>query len=313
MTPEELAERTRRATRAAVDAARDLGLDVDEPVVLHDVFSVVVHLAPQPVVARIPVVLTADSTPERQAARQQRELDVAAWLDDEGVAVVAPSALVPRTPVRHDGFPMTFWELADLADDHEPYRGVDLRYSAQLHSALARYPKELPFLAPFTDGLPGMIADLHTVDLLTADDVARARAEFGDLAAILADRSAFEAAFPDATVQPVQGDAPSHNVIRTKGGIVYSDFEDICCGPVEWDLAMLGPAAISEYDAAARDLGLRTVDAEVLRVVEYARRLQFIGCLTLVPHLPLLADGLSQALNEWRATPVFRSTQVGRP
>lgn len=312
MTPDEVAERTRRATGAAVDAARALGLEVEHPVVLHDVFSVVVHLAPHPVVARIPVVLTAAADPAGQTARRQRELDVAAWLDAQGVPVVPPSALVPRSPIHRDGFVMTFWELADLADDHEPYRGVALRHSAQLHAALARYPQELPFLAPFNDGLPAMIAELHTVDLLTADDVDRARVEFDSLRAILADQKAFQAAFPGVTVQPIQGDAPSHNVIRTTSGIVFSDFEDICRGPVEWDLAMLGAAAVAEYDAAARDLGIRTVDPEVLRVMEYAHRLQFIGCTTLVSQLPLLADGLGQALSEWRSMPMFGPGQVGR-
>ena len=107
MTPDEVAERTRRATGAAVDAARALGLEVEHPVVLHDVFSVVVHLAPHPVVARIPVVLTAAADPAGQTARRQRELDVAAWLDAQGVPVVPPSALVPRSPIHRDGFVMT--------------------------------------------------------------------------------------------------------------------------------------------------------------------------------------------------------------
>ena len=88
MTAEQLANRTRRATKAAVDAARELGLRVDHPEVLHDLFSVVVHLAPEPVVARIPVVLTAGTGSDDQSARQQRELDVAAWLDKQGVPEV---------------------------------------------------------------------------------------------------------------------------------------------------------------------------------------------------------------------------------
>ncbi|PRC52950.1 phosphotransferase, partial [Mycobacterium sp. ITM-2017-0098] len=51
MTPDELAERTRRAAEAAVAAGRELGLRVERAKVLHDVFSVVVHLEPEPVVA----------------------------------------------------------------------------------------------------------------------------------------------------------------------------------------------------------------------------------------------------------------------
>ncbi|MBB2989214.1 hypothetical protein FHR72_000671 [Mycolicibacterium iranicum] len=305
LSPEDLAERTRRAGQAAIDAARDLGLGVDRARVLHDVFSVVVHLEPEPVVARIPVVLTASTDPERQEARQQRELDVAAWLDTQGVPVVPPSPRVPRAPVRRDGFSLTFWELAELAEDHEPYRGVGFDHSARLHAALAGYPGELPFLTPFTEGLPDMMAGLDSADILTAEEVDRARSEFEALQAILGDRDTFLAAFPGVTVQPIQGDAPSHNVIRTTAGIRFSDFEDACCGPVEWDLAMLGPQAVADYEQAAREFGLRRTDPEVQRVLDHARRLQFVACVTLIPALPLLAGGLSAALDEWRAAPVF--------
>lgn len=306
MTPEELADRTRRAVAAAVRAGRDLGLSIDHGAVLHDVFSVVVHLRPEPVVARIPVVLTGSTQPDRQSARQQRELDVVAWLDLQGVPVVRPSPLVPRVPVRRDGFSMTFWELADIAADHQPYLGVEMSYSAALHHALAGYPGELPFLAPFNEGLPEMLARLDTVGLLTPVEIERARAEFESLRQVLGDRSTFGAAFPGIPVQPLQGDAPSHNVIRTKSGVQFSDFEDVTCGPVEWDLALLGPDAVAAYDEAARERGLRCADSQVLRAMEQARRLQFVGCLTLIPQLPLLADGLAQALEDWRSTAPFQ-------
>ncbi|KWX57235.1 phosphotransferase [Mycobacterium sp. NAZ190054] len=305
MTPDEIAERTRRAVEAAIGAGRDLGLTVEGGTVLHDVFSVVVHLQPEPVVARIPVVLTGSTQPERQTARQQRELDVVAWLDLQDVPVVRPSPLVPRVPVRRDGFSMTFWELADLADDHEPYRGVEMSYSVELHRALAGYPGELPFLSPLNEGLPDMLADLETVDVLTAAEIERAHAEFDALRRVLGDRDAFGAAFPHVPVQPLQGDAPSHNVIRTKAGIRFSDFEDITCGPVEWDLAMLPPDAVAEYDTAARRLNLRPTDPDVRRVMDNARRLQIVGCLTLVPQLPVLAGGLAETIAEWRAAEPF--------
>ncbi len=305
MTPDELADRTRRATRAAVDAGSELGLRVERGRVLHDVFSVVVHLEPEPVVARIPVVLTASADPRRQAARQQRELDVVDWLDRRGVPVIPPAPGIPRSPVRRDGFPMTFWKLADVADDHEPYRGVEAAFSAELHGHLNGYPDELPFLAPFNDGLPDMLTELDGAALLTPADIDRARSEFENLLRIMSDRTAFEAAFPGVAVQAIQGDGPSHNVIRTKTGIKFSDFEDVTCGPVEWDLALMGADVVTEYNEAARQRGLRTTDPEVQRVMDYARRLQFVGCVTLIPQLPLLTGLLTSAVEEWRGTRPF--------
>ncbi|HKV17489.1 MAG TPA: phosphotransferase [Mycobacterium sp.] len=304
MTADDLADRSRRATHAAVAAADELGLTVRQPSVLHDVFSVVVHLAPESVVARIPVVLTAGTEPDVQAARQQRELDVVAWLDEQGVPVVPPSPRTPRAPVRRDGFSMTFWELADIADDHEAYRGVDIAWSAELHHRLSGYPAPLPFLAPFNHGLPDMMTALEGVDILQTAEVDRARSEYAALQSVLSDRTSFESAFPGVGVQAIQGDAPSHNVIRTKTGVRFSDFEDVTLGPVEWDLTLMGPQAITDYDIAARQRGLRATDPDVQRLMDSARRLQFVGCLTLIPQLPLLADGLGEALADWRATPL---------
>jgi hypothetical protein len=305
MRPEELAERTRRAAQAAADAANELGLQVEQATVLHDVFSVVVHLDPEPVVARIPVVLTGSTRPSEQAARQQRELDVAAWLDEQGVPVVPPSPRVPRSPIRRNGFSMTFWELADVAEDHEPYCGVDVAWSAELHAGLAGYSHPLPFLAPFNLGLPEMLAMLESVDVLQSAEIDRARAEYETLRSILSDRSAFDAAFPGVGVQAIQGDGPSHNVIRTKRGIRFSDFEDVTYGPVEWDLTLMGQDAVAEYDIAAQERGLRVTNPDVQRVMDCARRLQFVGCLTLIPQLPLLADGLAEVLEDWRANPLL--------
>lgn len=299
------AERSGRAVQAAVDAARLLGVHVESGVVLHDVFSVVVHLRPAALVARIQVVTPPGLSPQAQWQRQQRELDVVAWLDEQHVPVIAPSALVPRVPVRNNGFSMTFWELADLADDHAPYSGVDVAHTAELNAALARYPYPLPFLAPFNTGLSGMLASLSPSDLLTDSDIARARTEYDTLQPALCDSAAFGRAFPGVDVQPLHGDGPSHNVIRTNAGIRFSDFEDVTCGPVEWDLAMLGPEANAAYDAAALRVGLRTTDPDVQRAMDAARTLQFIACAVLVPELPVLAQGLAPAIEAWRASPPF--------
>lgn len=302
LSSDELADRCRRAAAAALEAGRALGLPAESTTVLHDVFSVVVRLDPTPVVARIPVVLPPGYTPQLQHARQQRELDVVAWLDAQGVPVVPPSPLVQRIPVRHDGFPMTFWELADVAADHQPYSGVAIAKSAELHAGLAGYRAPLPFLAPFNEAGPGMFAALQESDLLSAADIDRARTEYAALRAELRDPTAFAARHPGVTVQAVQGDGPSHNVIRTTTGIRFSDFEDVSLGPVEWDLAMLGPEAVAEYDAAAVRLGLRPTDPQVQRLMDTARALQFISCTTLVPQLPILADGLASVIATWRAS-----------
>src|SRR5690606_17757266 len=105
--------------------------------------------SPSPVVVRVPIVMPPALRDSGLAVRQRRELDVVAWLAERGFPVVAPSPLVPRSPVQRDGYSMTFWELADVSEDHVPYAPVDSSRVVDLHVALGEYPTDdLPFLAP---------------------------------------------------------------------------------------------------------------------------------------------------------------------
>ena len=44
---------------------------------------------------------------------------------------------------------------------------------------------------------------------------------------------------PEPT-QTLHGDAHPGNLIATRNGLVWIDFEDVCLGPLEWDLASIG-------------------------------------------------------------------------
>lgn len=300
LTPEEIARRTELACEAAFTAASDLDLEVTDTEVLHEAFSVVVRLAPTPVVARIPVVHPPGVTAEQVEERQCRELDVAGWLDEHGVPTTRPSPLVPPEPVRQDGFAITFWELVETTPDHQAYRAADPEVAAALHLALAAYPGELPFLAPFNGALPAMVEAAEGSPLLSAQDVDRLHAQWHALAPVLADEDAFQARFGPTTVQPIQGDAPVHNVIRSPRGLLFADFEDVCRGPVEWDLAGLGAEAVAAYDDSVENLDLRRTDPRLVEAMDAARRVQAVASLCLVPQLPLLEQGLAPLVQQWR-------------
>jgi hypothetical protein len=181
LTPSEIAARTARAVAAATTAGRNLGVRVDEPRVLYDVFSVIVHLAPSPVVVRVPTVLPRAfaADPDAQAAQQLSELAVAGWLADHGHPVVPPSPLVPREPVRSGGFSMTFWRLVDQVHDAEPDTRRRFGITAQLHAALRGCDSPgLGFLQPFGPFIPDALAQLeHCPDLVSASDLSRAQRE----------------------------------------------------------------------------------------------------------------------------------------
>ncbi|SEL33972.1 Phosphotransferase enzyme family protein [Stigmatella aurantiaca] len=304
LTPADLQARTARAVTAAVNAGLALGLKAAQPKVLHDVFSVVVHLAPAPVVVRVPVVLPPGLDASRQTARQARELAVVSWLDSHGLPVVRPSPLVPCEPVQRDGFSMTFWEFVEVDPSRTPDYVAEAALAARLHAVLRGYPGELPFLSPLAATLPTCLALLEeNPGLLPPADIERARGEWALLSPLLSTREGFAAKFPQVSVQPIHGDAPSYNVLRTAEGVRYADFEDVTLGPVEWDLSFLGPQGAAVYDAAAAQVGVRALDPAALRVVDAARMLQMVVCHALVPQLPMLAEGLAPSLQAWRDTP----------
>ncbi|MFF4225621.1 aminoglycoside phosphotransferase family protein [Streptomyces abikoensis] len=294
-----LSERAERAVDIATRAGRRLGLDAGEPRVLHDVFNVLVHLAPEPVVVRVPSLGFAGA--EELERKQRRELAVAGWLADTGAPVVRPSPLVPREPVVTDGTSLTFWEFVS---EEQPAADEDLQArfveqtgnAAELHALLAGYPGELPVLSPLVPGLRPLLDELgkRRPDGLTTADLDRAESEYAALEALVAD---FPAYFPGARLQPLHGDSPAYNMLRVTGGRrLFSDFEDVTLGPVEWDLTLVGPQGIEAYERA----GGGPVDPALLEVMEGARLLQVVGALAFVPVMPEMGAMLEPAVARWR-------------
>ena len=116
-------------------------------------------------------------------------------------------------------------------------------------------------------------------------------------------RAAFEARFPGIGLQPIHGDSPPVNIFPGMDGDLYADFELVTLGPVEWDLAGLGPEHESAYNRGALRNGTRPLDEEVLGFVDAVGRLRVVAALTLVPQLPELRGYLMPALEQWRAGP----------
>ncbi|MFD7237554.1 phosphotransferase [Streptomyces syringium] len=297
--PNSLSKRAQEAVDLATRAGKRLGLRADEPRVLHDVFNVLVHLAPDPVVVRVPTLALASA--REQAVKQRHELAVAGWLADSGAPVVRPSPLVPREPVEFEGRSLTFWEFVSEADADESQSFEDrfaeqTGWAARLHGLLAGYPGEpLPTLSPLVPALKPALAELRKQpQSLTTAELDRAEREYAVLEALVGDLSAY---FPDARVQTLHGDSPSYNVLRTADGYVFNDFEDVTRGPVEWDLTLVGPRGVEAYERAS---GTR-VDRALLDVMEGARMLQVVGALALVPRMPELGPMLEPVVEQWRA------------
>ncbi|MEV6243389.1 phosphotransferase [Lentzea sp. NPDC051838] len=306
-TPEQIAQRTSAARDAAVAAGRDLGLDITEGKVLYELFSVVVHLAPSPVVARVPTVLPHTTTPEDLARRQQQELDVAQWLYDQGTPVIPPSPLVPREPVQRDGFSITFWPFTEEDKSAAPDYVKNSELSADLHKALRDYPGELSFLSSAEPRFVREGLDLleGQPDIVDPVDLARAKQEWEVLEPLVSDETLFQKAFPGVDLQPIHGDSPPANIFVGVDGPLFSDFELITKGPVEWDLGGLGPELEAAYDRGATKNGLRTLDKDVLRFVNAVGAIRVIAYLSCAHQLPAMVEFMKPFINQWRDTDVY--------
>jgi Ser/Thr protein kinase RdoA (MazF antagonist) len=256
-------------------------------------------------VVRVPTVLPGAlrSDPDRQLDQQRAELAVAGWLADRGFPAVAPSPLVEREPVQHDGFSMTFWRYLDAVTDAEPDWARRCASTARLHAALRDYDGGgLTFFPQFSTYISEALTELaHKPDLLDGADARRALRQWERIEPVVTSRAGFEAAFPDVELQPIHGDAPFHNVIVTAAGEYWSDFEMAGLGAVEADLALVGPEGRAAYDAAAAGLGMRRLDERVLAITESAGLLAAVAALAMAPQLPMLVDALAPAVELWRA------------
>lgn len=262
-----------RAVAASVAVARRHGLTVEEPVVLHDLFSVRVHLRPAPVVARVPTWVSMLRPPGHDPLAL--EVDVVNHLVADGVPVAPPASALPPGPHEHDGVALTFWEWVDV--DPEPASAATaadcLARLPRLHEGLARYAGRLPPLVP-------SVADperwLHTVDrdgLADGGERARLATAMADLAPLVD-----ECSRPGVALH---GDAHPGNLLATGRRLLWTDLEEACTGPPEWDLA-----TIADPDAV-RAAGLGADDE---RVAAFARLRMLQVALCLIVLRPQFVD-----------------------
>jgi Phosphotransferase enzyme family len=226
--------------------------------VLSDGSNVIVQLAPAPVVARV-----ATATGETRAGRAldwlARDVDVVRFLAASGADVVPPASEVPPGPELWDGLAISFWRFVEHDREHPPSAAELGSALRRLHGHLGAYPVDLP---PFT----GLLDECgRVIERLERSHRSALQA------ALRRVRSALDGAGGPA--RPLQGDVGRGNLLRTPAGLVWTDFEDACFGPVEWDLGCL--AASTEPDAAAAlEAYGRPAGDEALAPFVEARRLQ---------------------------------------
>lgn len=218
------------AISAAQAVARAHGVACDEAAPIAGASNVLVHLKPAPVVAR---VMTATAVlhddPERWLAR---EVAVGVFAAERSDVVVAPSDVLPPGPHEQDGLWMTLWEFLPQGPDVSHLDPGELGRSLRaLHAVLAGFPGDLAPLMEIRNWLEELLSELRPSPWLTHQDIDRLRFALDNLTP-----KVFASSLP---AQALHGDASMSNLLRTDAGPVWIDLEDVCIGPVEWDVAGL--------------------------------------------------------------------------
>ncbi|WP_448642464.1 phosphotransferase family protein [Geodermatophilus sp. URMC 63] len=238
---DDTAGRRARAVAAATAVAAAHGVRVAGARVLHDGVNVVVHLAPAPVVARV-ATLTPLLRPD-PARPFGREVAAAGALAAAGAAVVPPSDLLPPGPHEHDGLVLSFWRHVEVRPQ-APAPGDVATALIPLHDVLAALP------------VAGSPLDTPLADLAVFAERAGDWGVSPAVRARMAERvGRLRPRLAGAPVQVLHGDAHPGNLLATPDGWLWTDLEDTCAGPVEWDLACLRSTSRLDGRAALDALG----------------------------------------------------------
>jgi hypothetical protein len=239
---------TAQGVDAAVRAAARYGFPGVEPRLLSETNNVVVWLRPHPVVAKV------GRWPD-SGERLLLEHDVATVLAESDAPLVRPlRGLAPVTD-EATGFIVTLWDrldaVAGTAIDAVEH-GKSLR---GLHAHLARYDGELPGLRRDVDRARRALNDDGMTRALAPDDRDVLRRAIDSLLPRVDGVGAVE--------RPLHGEPHGANLLATSAGPTWIDLENVCRGPIEWDLAFLPEEALAVFDEADPDLveSMRTLNS----------------------------------------------------
>jgi aminoglycoside phosphotransferase (APT) family kinase protein len=225
-----------RAIWAATSVASSLGLPADDAIVLHNSNKLALRLTPCDVLARVTSVGQDDA---------RCELERALRLAEAGCPVGAVEPHVDPTVYTRDGFALTLWTYYEPVTTH--VAPVDYAEAlARLHAGM----REVDMASPgFTD----RIADAEQV---AADpDLSPELAE-ADRVLLGATLRSLRQRIDDygATELLLHGEPHPGNLLGTNNGPLFIDFETVCRGPVEFDLAHVPETVCEHYPNVNREL-----------------------------------------------------------
>lgn len=213
-----LAERSATIT-AATAVASSLGLIVDDVTVLQTSNKVTLRLVPCDTLARVA---------REQANVAQFEIDVAMGLAEYGCPVAAPDPRVKALAYVREGFVITLWTYYESMGTGRVAVGEYAEALMLLHSGMRKLDLPAPRFTSRIESARQLLAspdrtpDLRDSDRRLLDDMLR---ELGQRVAM------------SGREQLLHGEPHPGNLLATKKGPLFIDFETCCTGPVEFDVA----------------------------------------------------------------------------
>lgn len=225
-------EMIERAHRAALSVATTQGLKVENAKLLHFGCNATIRLYPYDIVARVSGRAGGFSS---HAAARQREIDVSRYLADAGAPVVSPSSMIDAGLHEEDGVIVSFWEYIEASESRRD-RKYALDALHRCHEILADYPGELPFLHGYADARR-LFLRYWRLGVLAGEEIHETLERISEMDHAL---EIMKENMPSPPV-PIHGDSHFANVIciANKSGVFWIDWEDVSCGPVEWDYACM--------------------------------------------------------------------------
>ena len=168
-----------------------------------------------------------------------RGLSVSRHLAQRGAPVTRPTEKPESGPHRVDDSCVTFWQYESTIDSE-----VDI---TQAVNALNRVHRELPH---YSGDLPHFWKSLdQTYQQLQTPDSRRFLSE-GDHCFLKEVFKRFQhlKSLSEDVLRPLHGACHLGNVINTERGHLWLDFDNVCLGPIEWDLSCLPEEAIGDRD-----------------------------------------------------------------
>lgn len=226
------------AIRAALSTASALGLRADDAVVLQDSNRLTLRLRPCDVFARV--------APMTYRASAEFEVEIARRLAETGCPVAALEPRVePRVYVR-DGFVLNLWSYYEPLPLQDVAPVEYARALERLHAGMREIDLPTPHFTERIAEAERLVGNrAHTPELAEAD-----RALLSDALRSLR-RAIGEREAPE---QLLHGEPHPGNLLNTKDGPLFIDFETCCRGPLEFDLAH-APEEVAEHYPGA-DQGL---------------------------------------------------------